>query len=117
MGIYPVYGFLTEEKMRTDLIVAVIVAVFASTGFWTLINTIYQNNAKSKTAERAALVALLHDRIYGLSQEYIERGFVTIEEYDNLNYLWEPYSALGGNGTGKKLVDQVNKLDMKGEEK
>lgn len=101
--------------MRTDLIVAVIIAVFASTGFWTLINTIYQNNAKSKTAERAALVALLHDRIYDLSQRYIERGYVTIEEYDNLNYLWEPYSALGGNGTGKKLVDQVNKLDMKGE--
>ena len=101
--------------MRIDLLIAVFSAVFASTGFWTLINAIYQNKAKSKTAERAALVALLHDRIYDLSQQYIARGFVTIEEYDNLNYLWVTYSDLGGNGTGKKLFEQVGKLDMRGE--
>ena len=101
--------------MRSDIIIAIFTAVFASTGFWTLINTIYQNRAKSKKAEKAALVALLHDRIYDLSQQYITRGFVTVEEYDNLNYLWEPYSDLGGNGTGKKLFEQVGKLDIKGE--
>ena len=101
--------------MRTDLIIAVFTAVFASTGFWTLINTIYQNKAKSRTAERAALVALLHDRIYELSQKYIDRGSVTVDEYDNLNYLWEPYNDLGGNGTGKKLFEEVGKLDIKGE--
>lgn len=103
--------------MRQEILIAIFTAVFASTGFWTLINAIYQNKAKSKTAERAALVALLHDRIYDLSQHYISRGYVTVEEYDNLNYLWEPYNDLGGNGTGKKLFEQVGKIrfDIKGE--
>jgi len=28
-------------------------------------------------------------------------------------YLWQPYERLGGNGTGKKLYDQVLQLPLK----
>lgn len=61
----------------------------------------------------AAILALLHDRIYELSETYISRSWLTVEEFDNLNFLYEPYVKLGGNGTGKALFLRVKKLPMR----
>jgi len=64
----------------------------------------------------ASLRGLGHDRISDLGQHYIERGYVTKEEYENLHdYLYVPYADLGGNGTAKKIMDEVEKLPIKGE--
>ena len=60
-----------------------------------------------------AILALLHDRIYELSETYISRSWLTVEEFDNLNFLYEPYAKLGGNGTGKALFLRVKKLPMR----
>lgn len=46
------------------------------------------------------LVGLAHDRIVYLGMKYIERGYITRDEYENLNdYLYVPYAAAGGNGS------------------
>ena len=37
----------------------------------------------------------------------------TKDEYENLyEYLYKPYSALGGNGSAKKVMEEVNKLPI-----
>ncbi|MCH3961245.1 MAG: hypothetical protein LKF53_02650 [Solobacterium sp.] len=62
------------------------------------------------------LMGLGHDRIYALATEYIRRGYVTREEYENINeYIYKPYRKRGGNGTGEKLMKEVEKLPMKEE--
>ena len=102
--------------MNTDILISIIVAVFASTGFWTVINTIVaRKSAKNdkKDALTQMIIGLGHDRIYDLCEKYIARGYITTSEYDNLKYLYEPYVALGGNGTGTKLKDAVDKLPVK----
>ena len=37
-------------------------------------------------------------------------GFIPLEDRENLEYLYRPYKALGGNGTGETLYHTVEKL-------
>lgn len=96
----------------SDLIVAIIVAVFASSGFWAFVLHVYQRHEKKESVEDKAIRALLHDRVFDITKCIIARGNVTAEEYDNLKYLYEPYIEMGGNGTCQKLKAEVDKLPM-----
>ena len=90
-----------------ELIGAVVVAALGSTGLWSFIAA----RNKKDTAERKLLVGLAHDRIIFLGTKYIERGYITTDEYENLNeYLFEPYTDAGGNGSAKRVMEEVRKL-------
>ena len=96
-----------------DTIYSIIIAVFASTGFWTLINNVIERKSKRKNADTKLLLGLAHDRICYLTETYIKRGSITTDEYENLNdYLFLPYEERGGNGTAAKLMAEVRKLPM-----
>ena len=41
---------------------------------------------------------------------FIARGWASLEDRENLEYLYRPYKALGGNGTGETLYHTVEKL-------
>ena len=93
------------------MIVSIVIAVFASTGFWAFITERMNRKDTKQSAEGKMLKGLGHDRICYLAKEYIDRGFITSEEYENLyEYLYKPYMELGGNGTAEKLVSEVNQL-------
>ena len=60
------------------------------------------------------LIGLAHDRILYLGMQYIERGYITQDEYENLyEYLYKPYEKLGGNGSAKRVMTEVNKLPIR----
>lgn len=100
-----------------DTIIALVCAVFASTGFWTLINNIWQASNKKKSDETKMLMGLAYDRILSLSAIYISRGSITAEEYHDLeHYLYEPYKNMGGNGTAKRMMDEVSRLPIRRDE-
>lgn len=57
------------------------------------------------------LIGLAHDRIIYLGMTYIERGYITQDEYENLyEYLYKPYEKLGGNGSAKRIMTEVDQL-------
>lgn len=91
-------------------ITQILLVIFASSGFWTLLSTILTNFGTSRKALNRAVVGILHDKIYDLCVGYIQRGYITAEEMENLEYVYKPYVALGGNGTGKKLYEEVQGL-------
>lgn len=101
----------------TEQIITIMVAVFASTGFWSFITSRFQrrdNVTDKKTAEGEMLRGLGHDRICYLGQMYIKKGHITKEDYENLHdYLFIPYKKLGGNGTAEKIMNDVEKLPIK----
>lgn len=98
-----------------ELIITLAGIIFASTGFWAFIENRFSERKKAKSAANRMLMGLAHDRILYLGQEYINRGTITVDEYDNLvNYLYEPYKALGGNGTAERVIDAVKKLPIDG---
>jgi hypothetical protein len=82
----------------------------ASSGFWAY----FQSRYEKKDASKVMLKGLGHDRICYLGSQYIARGWITKDEYENLvDYLYKPYKALGGNGTAEKIINDVKKLEIR----
>lgn len=57
-------------------------------------------------AINAGVLALLHDRLYQACTFYLKRKYCTLEDRDNLEYMFRPYKTLGGNGTGEDLYNR-----------
>ena len=92
--------------------VPLIVAMLTSSGLWALVS----KRADKNNAERKMLVGLAHDRIIHLGMVYVTRGYITQDEYENLNdYLYMPYEKMGGNGSAKRVMEEVRKLPIKRE--
>jgi hypothetical protein len=92
-------------------IAALIPFLTASVGFWAYL----KNRFKVDDTDRKIMVNLL----FGLAQsqlimqgmKYIERGWISTEEYEDLRrYLYEPYRDLGGNGTVERIMHAVERL-------
>lgn len=64
---------------------------------------------------RDGLLAILHDRIYQACNFYIKQGWVDVQGLRNLEYMYKPYAAMGGNGTAKELYERVKDLPIKEE--
>ena len=95
--------------MSDNVIIAVLCTLIASSGFWALIMKFLDK----KSAKTKMLLGLGHDRIICLCVHYIDRGSIMQSEYENLNkYLYDPYKAMGGNGTATRLMDEVRKLPI-----
>lgn len=93
-----------------ERILELLVVVLASSGFWAIVTSIREK----KDAKRQMLLGLGHDRIIYLCMKYIDRGWITSDEYEDLNkYLYEPYTKMKGNGTAERLMIAVRKLPIK----
>lgn len=58
-----------------------------------------------------AIAGLEHDRIIHVGEGFIQKGKITLSEYDDINkYLYEPYKKLGGNGTAEDVMDRLKEL-------
>lgn len=94
-----------------ERILTIFAAVLASSGFWAWL----QKRSERKDVRTRMLVGLGHDRIMYLGMKYIERGYITHDEYENLyEYLYKPYSEIGGNGSAKRIMGEVDKLPIRG---
>ena len=93
-----------------QMALTVVCAVIASSGFWTYI----QKRSEKKDVKTRMLFGLAHDRILFLGMNYVERGYITRDEYENLyEYLYRPYEKMGGNGSAKRVMHEVNKLPIR----
>ncbi len=95
--------------MSDSVIIAVLLTLLASSGFWAFIIALLDR----KSAKTKMILGLGHDRIVSLGMKYVSKGEITQGEYENLNkYLYEPYKKMGGNGTAERLMVEVNKLKI-----
>ncbi|MDR1755091.1 MAG: hypothetical protein LBR74_09395 [Eubacterium sp.] len=91
------------------IIIAIGSALAASGGFWSFL----QKRTDKKDVRMIMLKGLAHDRLLYLCMHFIERGSITADELENLHvYLYEPYQAIGGNGTITRLMEGVDKLPV-----
>ena len=90
-----------------EYIIAIMVSVMTSSGFWAYI--LARNNKNDSKID--LLKGLAHDRIVWVGKFYIERGWITYDEYDDfMKYLYNPYQALGGNGYAEMIRNEVERL-------
>ena len=93
-----------------QIILTVFISVLAYSGLWANIT----KRLEKKDVKTEMLVGLAHDRILFLGMHYVDRGFITQDEYENLHdYLYVPYEKLGGNGSAKRVMQEVDKLPIK----
>lgn len=92
------------------MVITIVCSVMASSGFWAYI----QGKKDKKDNKTKLLIGLAHDRIMYLGMDYIKRGYITRDEYENLHdYLYVPYEAEGGNGSAKRIMQEVEKLPVR----
>ena len=97
-----------------ELFITILASVLASSGFWLFLQTMLQKRIDAKDAKTQMIIGLGHDRIIALGLQYIERGSITHDEYENLvDYLYKPYYMMGGNGSAERIVNEVKKLPVK----
>lgn len=105
--------------MHTDIIVKIavpiIVALFASQGFWTWLS----NRNRKKSNESKLMLGIGYSKIVDLCEKHLKTGYITTTEFHELeHYLYEPYHNMGGNGTVEQLMSDVRELPkVKPEEK
>lgn len=84
--------------------------VVASSGFWAWL----QRRDNSKDAMTRLLLGLAYDKIAQLGLSYIERGWISKDEYEEFRkYLFEPYKAYGGNGVAERIMEEVSHLPLR----
>lgn len=99
-----------QVKEVLEMLIPILISVIASSGFWFFIS----HRKEKRTLQTELLLGLAHDRILSLGMTYIERGWITQEEYENLNvYLYKAYEALGGNGSAKRIMVEVDSLPIR----
>lgn len=106
---------------------AVLVSLFTATltgGFFGFVQFLIKrhddkvNNVEVKNELiEDALLAILHDKIYVTGSKILQEGSISAEDANNLDHLYKPYKALGGNGTCERIINQINELPIKVKEK
>lgn len=100
--------------MRAEIIFTIITTTLASTGFWSLILYKVQKRDAEKDSLTKLILGLAYREITELCLKYIQRGYITKDEYEDLiKYLYKPYKNLDGDGTAEKMIDEVKKLPIK----
>lgn len=71
----------------------------------------FKKNKKKDLAIEQGVQALLRNEIIRRYREFESKGEISILDKENLEEMFEQYKKLGGNGTVKKMMDDL--LDLK----
>ena len=100
--------------MDKETVTTVVLAIFASSGFWAFLLAVLNKIIDKKSAKNQMILGLGHDRIIYLCEKYIAQGWLYSDDFENLHdYLYLPYKKMKGNGTAEKLMRDVEKLPIK----
>jgi hypothetical protein len=91
-------------------VVIILCTIFGSGGWWAYL----QSRDSKKDATTRILMGLVYTQLTTLGQQYIDRGSVTKDEFeDYVKYFYEPYRALGGNGFAERIMRDVKNLPLR----
>lgn len=96
-----------------QVVVTIACSVLASSGLWAYLS----KRSDKMDAKTELLMGIAHDRIISSGMAYVERGFITQDEYENLHtYLYEPYKHVIGDkkefGSAERVMKEVDKLPI-----
>ena len=92
-----------------QMAVTIFCTMLTSSGLWAFV----ASKQKTGDASLRLMLGLAHEAIVSQGVRYINRGYITFEEYEDfMKYLCEPYATFGGNGMAERIIDQVKKLDI-----
>ena len=113
---HPIIHPFDSINSLLQFFITILTALLASGGFWAFLQnrmTNHDDKLKNVEVNNDILRGLAHAKIIATGMEYIQRGWITKDEYqDFFKYLYDPYASIGGNGLAKKISDEVRKLPI-----
>lgn len=106
--------------MDSTLLITVLSIIFGSSVVTTILNRIFTKRDRKneeKSGIKEALRLLMKTRVRDLCLKYIDQGWIYADEYDDLQKMWHCYhdhDKLDGNGFLNHLMEEVDKLDIRG---
>ena len=85
-----------------------VTALLGSSGIWMWIKTKSDQN----NSEDRLLLAVARIQLVEQGREYLKRGYITMDEYEEYEDYYKLYSSLGGNGLARRIFEQVDDLPM-----
>ena len=58
------------------------------------------------------LLQVAKNQLVSQGREYLNRSYITMDEYEEYEAEYQVYSALGGNGLARRIFEQVDELPM-----
>lgn len=84
--------------------------VAASAGFWKF----FSQRQSEKQSEIQLLLGLSRELFHIIGASYIERGWISRDEYENLvTHIYAPYKVLGGNSTADRIMEEISDLPFR----
>lgn len=96
----------------TSIIISYLIPTFLG-GIVGFISTKLKKNKKKDLAIEQGVQALLRNEIIRRYREFESKGAIPILDKENLEEMFVQYKNLGGNGTVKKMMDELLNLDTK----
>ena len=98
-------------------VLAVAGSIFGSAGFWSYRQTKYlqkvqsqQNESAEQTLIKTGVLALIHRELRLLCKQILDQKYVTPGQFEDLQYMADPYIKLGGDGTVEKMLKEIEHL-------
>ena len=85
-----------------------ITTVLSGPGIWAWAKTRAQHN----DSEEKLLLQVAKNQLVIQGRVYLNRGYITMDEYAEYESEYKVYSALGGNGLARRIFKQVDELPM-----
>lgn len=86
----------------------VITTLLGSSGIWMWMKTKSDHN---KTEDKL-LLGVARAQLIELGRLYLDRGYITMDEYEEYEEEYKLYSDLGGNGLARRVFKQVDELPI-----
>jgi hypothetical protein len=95
------------DEVWIRVLLTILGSAIGSTGMWSF----FRNRDVKREATTRLMMGMARETITSHGLAYIERGYITKEEFDELDkYFYKPYMALGGNGTAERIMSEVSRL-------
>lgn len=65
-----------------------------------------------ENSEAKLLLQVTKNQLVAQGREYLKRGYITMDEYEEYESEYRIYAALGGNGLARRIFEQVDDLPM-----
>lgn len=85
-----------------------ITTLLSSPGIFAWAKTIQGRNG----AEAKLLLQVSKNQLVSQGREYLKRGYITMDEYEEYESEYDVYKTLGGNGLARRIFEQVDDLPM-----
>lgn len=85
-----------------------ITAILSGSGMWAWMKTRTERN----DSEDKLLLQVARNQLVSQGRFYLDRGYITMDEYEEYESEYDIYSRLGGNGLARRVFKQVDELPI-----